>query len=245
MSVPPVTEEELHAFVDDELTVSRRREILGLLGHDPALAARVAGYVADRDRLRAAFAGLRERPVPEHWFRQIEAATMAQPRRRGVTRRAAIAAGVALAITGTTAAVYEWPRGDTILADAQAARDGVLRGRSLAPEQLATAASQNALLEATLGMPVRAPDLRRFGFRLARLQLFDHAAQLGYADGRQRLLTVYVRRSNGHVRFDLLRRGGIRICIWQDDVVSAVIMAPLSAGEMMRVASDAYGDLNL
>ena len=77
------------------------------------------------------------------------------------------------------------------------------------------------------------------------LELFGHAAQLRYVDGRHRLLTIFVRRSNGDVRFDLLRHGVIRICIWQDDVVSAVIMAPISAGEMMRIASSAYRDLNL
>lgn len=243
---PPATEEELHAFIDDELAEPRRREILVLLADDPALAARIAGYRVDRDRLRAAFAGLADWPVPDAWARRIEAATLSRPRRPAAFgRRYAVAAGIALALGGTAVLVREWPHGDTILADAGTARDGLVHGRSVAPDQLASTRLRDGVLRAALGMPVRAPDLQRYGFRLTRIDLFGHAAQLGYADERQRLLTIYVRRSNGDVRFDLLRRGGTRICIWQDDVVGVVIMAPMSAGEMMRVASSAYGDLNL
>jgi hypothetical protein len=33
--------------------------------------------------------------------------------------------------------------------------------------------------------------------------------------------------------------------VWQDDVVGAVIIAPISAAEMLRIASSAYTDLNL
>ena len=54
-----------------------------------------------------------------------------------------------------------------------------------------------------------------------------------------------MRASDGTVRFDLLRRGRARVCVWQDDVVGVVIIAPMSAGEMMRVASGAYAALNL
>jgi anti-sigma factor RsiW len=58
-------------------------------------------------------------------------------------------------------------------------------------------------------------------------------------------LTIYVRKSDGDARFDLLRRGKLRVCIWQDEVVSAVMTGDMSAGEMMRVASAAYSSLDL
>ena len=109
----------------------------------------------------------------------------------------------------------------------------------------ADAGTRDARLASALGLPVRAPDLQRFGFQLAAIELFAHGAQLRYADSRHRDLTIYVRPSDGTVRFDMLRHGSQRVCIWQDNVVSAVIVAPLSAGEMMRVASKAYGDLDL
>ena len=57
--------------------------------------------------------------------------------------------------------------------------------------------------------------------------------------------SITVRKSAGAARFDLLRRGSLRVCIWQDDVVGAVITGQMSAGAMMRVASRAYADLDL
>ena len=248
MSVPPpATEEELHAFIDGELMVSRRTEILLLLEQDPALAARIARYEADRDALRSALARISERPLPDSWARQIEAATTTAPRRKPavLSRRYAIAAGIALISATAAVTVREWSRGDTILADAEAARAGSARGSILTPDQLASDRSRDDVLRAALGMKVHAPDLANHGFRLARLDVLGHAVQLRYADERQRVLTIYVRRSDGNVRFDLLRHGDTRICVWQDDVVGAVIIAPMSAGEMMRIASSAYGDLNL
>jgi len=35
------------------------------------------------------------------------------------------------------------------------------------------------------------------------------------------------------------------VCLWQDEVVGAVMMGEMSAGQMMRVAGAAYAALNL
>lgn len=242
------TEDELHAFIDDELTPRRRAEIAAVLLEDPALAARVAAYEADRDQLRMAFARIAEEPIPATWAARIDSA-MAGRARRIATRRFAIAGGMALAASVTAVAWWQWPRDHTILAEAEAARDGRLDGRLAGDDTLPPPASRDALLRSALGMNVRAPDLRRFGFQLARLELFGRpgavAAQLRYSDPDRRALTIYVRQSDGTVRFDLLRRGATRVCVWQDDVVGAVIMAPVSASEMLHIASSAYSDLNL
>ncbi len=242
--IQPVNEDELHAFVDGALQTARQDEVAAILRADPALAARVAGYARDRDLLREAATHLSAGPLPSGWAAQIEAATA---RRRPVRlgRRYAIAASVAVAV-GAAAAVRWWPGGDTILTDALAVRDGAAAGgRALPAALLADAAARDAQLASAIGLPVHAPDLQRFGFQLTAMHMFTHGAQLRYADRGRRDLTIYVRPSDGTVRFDMLRQGAQRICIWQDNVVGAVIVAPLSAGEMMRVASKAYGDLDL
>ncbi len=62
--------------------------------------------------------------------------------------------------------------------------------------------ARDARLASALGLPVRAPDLQRFGFRLASMQLFAHGAQLRYADRdppRPHHLRAAVQR-NGPVR---------------------------------------------
>jgi anti-sigma factor RsiW len=246
------TESELHAYIDDELPTSRRAEIAATLRQDADLAARVAAYETDRALLRMALLGIGDEPVPAAWTARIEAAMA--PRLRTVpnvimTRRFALAASVAL--VASVAAAIRWQRRDldqTILLEAESARDGHLKGRLPQADPLPPPASRDALLRSTLGMQVRAPDLERFGFRLARMELFGRpgggSAQLRYADQGQRALTIYVRPSDGNVRFDILRRGDTHICIWQDDVVGAVIIAPVSAAEMLRIASSAYTDLN-
>ncbi len=235
------TEDEIHAYVDGALDPVRREEVTGMLHREAALAARVAAYVADRDALRQALVGIMGKPLPPAWPARIEAATQ---KRVTLPRRRAMAAGAAAVLAAGAGAALLWPKGDGILTDALAARaEGLRSGLQVAG---AGAAVQNERLAEALGLKVRAPDLTHFGFHLARLEVNDRRlAQMDYRDAAGRRLTIYVRPSDGTVRFDLLKAGAARVCVWQDDVVGAVIIAPMSAGEMMRVASSAYVALNL
>jgi anti-sigma factor RsiW len=247
MPAPPPGEDELNAFVDGELSPARREAVAAMLRADPALAARVAAYRSDSELLRVALAGIVEAPLPEVWAAQIEAAMRSRPK-VVTTRRFAVAASVVLAASLGVVAWWRWPRGDTIVTEAEAAREGHLDGR-LEGDPLPPPATRDALLGSALGMHVQVPDLERFGFRLARLELFGpqgrRAAQLRYSDTAGRDLTIYVRSSDGTVRFDILRRGDTRVCVWEDEVVGAVIIARVSAAEMLHIATGAYTALNL
>jgi anti-sigma factor RsiW len=231
------TPEEVHAYVDDALDSARRLEIEAFLREDEQLASRIAAYQADRDALRQALAGVMTKTVPASWQNRIEAAT----RDRTMTpRRWAMAAGIAVFLAAGGGATLLWHRDDSILTDAMTARAAGLDGGT------PLNATDETQLASALGLKVHTPDLQHFGFRLVRLEVSEtRSAQMEYHDGAGRRLTIYVRPSNGKVRFDLLREGAARVCVWQDDVVGAVIIAPMSAGEMMRVASSAYAALNL
>jgi anti-sigma factor RsiW len=183
------------------------------------------------------------RPLPQAWRRRI--ATHRASRLAGRAWRMSIAAGLVFALLAGGRILLPHGRGST-LAEADAAHDGTLPTlRSLKIGALAQSAT-DAALAASLGMNIRAPDLARFGYRLAGVDFYrGPAAGLIYRNAQAATLTIYVRRSNGEARFDLLRRGKLRVCIWQDEVVSAVMEGDMSAGEMMRVASAAYSDLNL
>jgi len=61
---PPVTEEELHAYVDGELAADRRDAVEAWLASHPEDAARVAQWRAQADAIRARFAMLASEPVP-------------------------------------------------------------------------------------------------------------------------------------------------------------------------------------
>ena len=60
----PVTEDELHAYVDGELPADRRHAVEAWLATHPEDAARVAAWRAQADALRARFGGIAEQQVP-------------------------------------------------------------------------------------------------------------------------------------------------------------------------------------
>jgi len=158
------------------------------------------------------------------------------------------AAAVVLAVIGGTAWLVR-PAPEGILAEAEAAHDGALSPvETLTGSTLLAVGARDSALETTTGLKLRAPDLSRFGYRLVRVALYDRshrAASLIYRNTAGADVTIYVRRSDGTARFELLHYGALRECIWQDDVVGAVILGGMSAGEMARVASKAYADLDL
>jgi anti-sigma factor RsiW len=240
----PITELELHAYIDGELPPDRQRAVVALLERDPALAQRAAAFMADKQRLAAAFGPIAGQPLPAAWIARIR--TAPRPRRVGPADWRAIAASVLLCCgLGGGGAWLLRPPADTILADAERAHDDAAPGAALPP-----AGARDDGLRATLGLKVRAPDLAALGYRLTGVRVLTlgaggHAAELVYQDAHALRLTIYVRKSAGAARFDLLRRGRLRVCIWQDDVVGAVITGEMSAGAMMRVASRAYADLDL
>jgi anti-sigma factor RsiW len=254
-----VTEEELSAFIDGELPPARAKAVAQVLAQDASLAAQAEAFRRDRDGLRGAFAPVAEAAVPAAWLRRIEAA-VEQPSAKIVTLSArrrspvlaaplfawAIAACLVLAVgLGVMQLRLQGPE-DALLAEALDARSGALAAVAHYTEAaLPAAEAQRVLLTKATGLPVRAPDLRRQGWHLTAVDTYRDAAALQYANASGQSLFVFVRRSAGAPRFDILKRHADRICVWQDEVVAAVMMGDMSAGQMMRVAGAAYASLDL
>ena len=59
----PISEDELHAYVDGPLDPGRRLEVERYLEAHPAVAQRVAAYRTEREDLRAAFADRNAEPL--------------------------------------------------------------------------------------------------------------------------------------------------------------------------------------
>lgn len=246
----PIREEELHAFIDGELPSDRAGLVAAALEADPILAARVAAFAADKAALAAAYRPVGQQAVPASWIARVQRASASPPVRRRLSRRAgwavALAASIVLAVGGATL-LYQSNRPDgSILAQAEAARlEQRLALRRLTGAALADAAARDAVLAHAVGLQLRAPDLAHLGWKLVEIDTYSDAAALRYHTERGGTLTMFVRRSTGTPRFDLLKTGGVRICIWQDEVVGAVMMGDMSAGQMMRVAGAAYVALSL
>jgi anti-sigma factor RsiW len=97
-------------------------------------------------------------------------------------------------------------------------------------------------------MHVSAPDLQRMGYNLVGLRVYGHApagkgVELLYRHKDNRVFALYLRHPSGAPRFDQYKQGKLRVCIWQDDVLGAVMTGEMSAAEMQRLASLAYTGL--
>ena len=248
-----MTDEDLNALIDGELSPAHARRVEEALCADSSLAARANAFAADKHALRATYDPIADAPLPAAWLARIDAATapivpVASLARRDTRRRRALfsfAIAACLAIVASVTLLRPQPH-DTILAEAAAARrDATQPVLRLAGAALLDVNARNAALHHAVGLALRAPDLSALHWRLTELETYPHAAALRYRSDSGQSLTVYVRPSAGPPRFDLLKDGKIRTCIWQDEVVGAVMMGDMSAGQMMRVASAAYLSLNL
>ena len=64
MSLRPITEDDLNAYVDRMLEPERQAEVAAYLEAHPDVATRVAGFSKQRDLLRGALAPIAEEPLP-------------------------------------------------------------------------------------------------------------------------------------------------------------------------------------
>jgi anti-sigma factor RsiW len=244
-----IPDEQLHALIDGELSAQECAELETAVAADPYLSQRVAHFRADKARLAQIYGPVAEMPLPEHWIRMIEREPRREKRLFSIEAIAGIAAAFMLVIGGTLAYRQSVPHEEPIVEEALAARNDVLSPRKVitvdAPAQDSTAART---LASALAMPVSVPDLKRMGYSLVGVRVYGSAPQakgveLLYRHTDNRIFALYLRRPSGPPRFDQYRQGKLRVCIWQDDVLGAVMTGEMSAAEMQRLASLAYTGL--
>jgi anti-sigma factor RsiW len=240
-----ISDEELHAFIDGELDQRRHAQVAECAARDADLSARVAAFRRDKALLVRAYDHIPDRPLPQAWLDAIEQG--AKPRRARLSPRAwaAIAATLVAILSGTIAFRYVTStRSDDIVSEALAARDERTTPRNQEPAGPGLSVHDREL-SAALGMHLKAPDLARMGYHLAKLAFYDnvpggHAVELDYRGSHDRRFTLYLRHSSSEPRFDQYEDNHLRICIWQDDVLGTVMAGSMSAAEMQRLASLAY-----
>ncbi len=139
---------------------------------------------------------------------------------------------------------------DALVATALAARDGKLAPESqIAAAAVAAPDARDRIVARNLAVAVKAPDLRKAGYDLTTLSVYPdgagrHSLQLTYHNPQGRIFTVYLTHPTGPQGFELTERGRMRICVWLNEELSAVMVGEMSSDEMLRVASLTYADLN-
>src|SRR5512143_3118927 len=94
----PVTEEELHAYVDGELPADRREAVAAWLAEHPEQAAMVAAWQAQAEAIRARYGAVADEPVPARF--NLDALMRDGGERRGPWRTWAAAAVIAAFMVG-------------------------------------------------------------------------------------------------------------------------------------------------
>jgi anti-sigma factor RsiW len=247
---PEIREEELHAYIDGELDTVERARIESIVEGNAWLRDRVTRYRADKARLVALYGGGMSDRLPQAWLQRIETATARQRWRPQSWGIAALAASFVLVFVGLfTLRDFVRPvRGD-VVADALAVRAGTVQPDSvISADSTKAVAAEAHVMTAVLDARVKAPDLSRLGYRLVGINVYSEpkrAFELRYAAPDGQIFTLYLRRSPGTPRFDQFKQDGLRVCVWQDDVVGMVMAGTMSVAEMQRLASLAYTGLTL
>lgn len=243
-----LSDETLHALIDDELGAAERTHAEAAIAADPYLAQRAALFRADKARLAQVYGSLAAQPLPERWIETIES-WQRRPRPFPIEMIAGIAAVLMLLVGGSLVYRESLPHEEPIVEEALAARSDVTPVRQeIALKNPAQAAHVAQTLASTLAMHLSAPDLRRMGYKLVALRVYgsapaDKGVELLYRHTDNRLFALYLRHPSGPPRFDQYKQGRLRVCIWQDDVIGAVMTGEMSAAEMQRLASLAYTGL--
>ena len=134
-------------------------------------------------------------------------------------------------------------RGDAVALALEARNDRVLPQRVISTN--GSPRDFEAVVQQTVGARVKVPDLGKMGYRLHAVRVFAQAAELDYRHRDGGEFSLYLTKSDGHVRYDQFDRDGLRVCIWKDETITAVMAGRMSTAAMQRLASLAYTGLTL
>jgi anti-sigma factor RsiW len=170
MSQRPITEDDLHAYVDRVLEPERQAEVASYLETHPEMGKRVAGFVEQRDLLRSALAPIADEPLPA----ELNLSRIIENRRRRPWRASwAVAAMLLLSVGGISGWIargsMEAPTGGlAALAQEAAYSYNVYAPDRVRPVEIRASDSAQLVQWASnrLHQPVKVPDLATAGYRL-------------------------------------------------------------------------------
>jgi len=246
----PVTDADLHAYVDGMLPAPRCAEVEAHLAEHPDDAARVAAYRDQISAMHREYDAALSEPLP---------GALRVPERKGampLLRYAAVIGGFALGV-----AVGWLLHGYSSERQAETstwARRAAIAHVVYSPEvrhPVEVGADQEAHLVAwlskRLGAPLKVPHLGGIGYTLVggRLLPGDRGpvAQFMYQDGKGLRLTLYVRLNPDESRetaFRFAQERGVGVFYWLDRKLGYALSGEVEKSELLRVATAVYRQLN-
>jgi anti-sigma factor RsiW len=248
----PITEADLHAYVDDALDQARRAEVDVYLKQHADVAQRVQGYVQQRSALRAMLAPIAEEPIPP----ELDLATLVEARRKpafSVSWRAVAAAILLVSLGGAGGwsirgmSSYTESSGISALAQEAAFNYAVYSPDRLHPVELRAGNSAELVrwISNRLQTPIMVPDLSAAGYQFmgGRLVATAHgpAGLLMYDNGQGIRLVMFVRpmqRDMNTPKMSQSVSGPVTGFSWADDGVGYSVVGAAPADILHPIANE-------
>ncbi|TMV79288.1 anti-sigma factor, partial [Thioclava sp. BHET1] len=168
MTRAPITEDDLHAYIDAALPPERREEVARYLDDHPDVAARIHAYRDQAAALARALAPVAEEPVPA----ELTLANLTAARRRSGWGGRELAAGLVLFALGLGSGwglhLYDLPGEMGVLTHEAAQNYAVFGADYTRPVEMPgeDVKSLEHWLAQRMRHPVMVPDLTAAGYRL-------------------------------------------------------------------------------
>ena len=247
MSSRPITEDDLHGYVDGVLEPERVADVAAYLEDHPDMNRRVAAFSDQRDLLRRALAPIAEEALPS----QLDLAGMIRSRRRTSPVWWAIAAMLLLSIGGLGGWVMRGslqtsPAGLAALAQEAADSYHVYAPDRVRPVEMRASDSAQLVqwMSNRLKQQVKLPDLTGSGYRLmgGRLIATSHgpAAMFMYDDDHGDRLVVLTRPMASEQSAPMAPHSGGDVAgfAWADGGMGYSLMGQAAADTLKPIANE-------
>jgi anti-sigma factor RsiW len=251
----PITEADIHAYVDGELSPTRESEVEAHLRTHPEDALAVEEYKGINQALKQLYDPIMEEPVPPHLIQHT-------PRRPLWAIAAAVAwmcIGAALSwglhpelgveVAETTS---QWDLLEPNLVQPAAFAHAVYTPEVRHPVEVSAEDEQHLVtwLSKRLHTDINAPNLKPLGYRLVGGRLLPStnrmAAQFMYERKDGQRATLYVRHGvweNDTTAFRFERDDSLGIFYWIDGPLGYALIGDLERSELQRLSEAVYEQL--
>ncbi|MYN14516.1 anti-sigma factor [Pusillimonas sp. TS35] len=253
----PVTEADLHAYVDGQLGSERSGLVEAYIATHASARTQVEAWRRQNQLLRTALDDVQDEPIP------LRLSLARKPAR---TWWHALAAGLVCTAIG---ALVAWQARGVWDAQQAVAVASAVEGERLAqraavahqvfasdmgrPVEVKADQEQAMVrwLSRRLGEPLRVPVLASVGYTLVGGRVLPGeqgaVAQLMYGDSQGQRLTLYVTREarGGQTAFRFAQEGAVRVFYWVDGKLGYALSGEVARDELWRVCEEVYRQLDM
>lgn len=253
MNPAPVTEAELHAYIDRVLPLARQDEVEAYLATRPAEMERVQAYRRQKEELRALFHPVLDEPIPTRLARRPAVSAWSWGHLVAGLVIAFISGGSGWFLHAQTSPALESARSETSAFVRQAAVAHVVYSPEVRRPVEVGADQEEQLvtwLSKRIGVPVRAPRLAEAGYELVGGRLLPGnsgpVAQFMYQDVSGQRLTLYLSTDhavNRDTGFRFAQEGKVNVFYWIDGKFGYALSGSIGKDALTRIATLVYEQL--